>query len=31
MEGILRTVEEREDEEMIPLKLAQSNFPDWLD
>lgn len=22
MEGILRTVEEREDEEMVPLKLA---------
>lgn len=22
MEGILRTVEEREDEEMVPIKLA---------
>ncbi|CAK85636.1 unnamed protein product (macronuclear) [Paramecium tetraurelia] len=31
MEGILRTVEERDDEEMVPIKLAQFNFVDWLD
>ncbi|CAD8079084.1 unnamed protein product [Paramecium primaurelia] len=31
MEGILKTVEQRDNEEMVPLKLAQLNFVDWLD